>query len=90
MAAPAAEPKLEEEPESCSKKTGGGEGAGDGKPSAGSSVGKLSVAAGSTVPEMCVGGGRRVMHPAVLGAATLMVAGVVLGVGVALVSGHLA
>lgn len=77
------------EPFSFAKPGAAGEAAGGGKASG--SGGKLGVAAGLPVPELSMRDGQqRVMHPAVLGAATLLVAGVVLGVGVALVTGHLA
>jgi hypothetical protein len=52
--------------------------------------GKHAAALAAPVPELSFRDGQqRVMHPAVLAAATAVVAGAVLGVGVALVTGHL-
>ncbi|KAI3425692.1 hypothetical protein D9Q98_007669 [Chlorella vulgaris] len=51
---------------------------------------KHAAALAAPVPELSFRDGQqRVMHPAVLAAATAVVAGAVLGVGVALVTGHL-
>ena len=83
-----------EDPRSVSRSTSGASSSGSGRlsPTAAKAAVRAAGAGGEAglVPELdqrdCL---RRVMPPAVLGAVTLVVAGVVLGVGAALMSGHL-
>lgn len=94
--APAASADLLEDPPSPSvqkalntdklRTSGGDVAGGSSKQLPAAPAGKLA----HSVPELSGGDGReRVMHPAVLAAATVLVTGTVLGVGVALVTGHL-
>lgn len=82
-----AAPPLARDAGSPHKPSGGASGSGGGKLGCASSG---AGAAAEAIPELaeddCL---RRVMTPRVLGAATLLAAGAVLGVGWALVSGHL-